>query len=269
MSERSGYYPGEFCWVDLAVPDVDAAVSFYANLMGWDAQPAGPAEEAGGYGFFMLKNKMVCGYGPTQSDQQPPAWSSYVAVDNADAAAARVGEAGGRVLMGPIDLPMSAGRMALAQDAEGAFVNILQLGSGSQGAQLVNEIGTWTWNQLSTRDLDNARTFYGHLFGWRAERAPQAPPDFPYLMWHLEGQRWEEGLASIQVMGDETPLAVQPHWLVLFAVADADEALEKTVGAGGAIISPVIDIPTGRFAILVDPEGATFAVLEPNNPEER
>jgi uncharacterized protein len=269
MSERSGYKPGEFCWVDLSVPNVDAAVSFYSDLIGWDAQSAGPVEEAGGYGFFMLRGKMVGGYGPTQSGDQPAAWSGYVAVADADAAVSRVDEAGGRVLMGPIDLPMDAGRMAVAQDAEGAFVSILQMGSGSQGAQLVNEVGTWTWNQLSTRDLQKAESFYGDVFGWKAERAPLAPPDLPYLMWHLEGQRWEEGLAGIHVIGDEMPPGVPPHWLILFAVADADEIVEKTVAAEGAMTSPVIDIPTGRFATLVDPQGAAFAVLEPNNPEER
>lgn len=269
ISERSGYNPGEFCWVDLSTDDVDAAVAFYSDLMGWEAQSAGSVDEAGGYGFFLYKGKMVAGYGPTQSGQQPPAWSGYVAVADADATVARIQEAGGTVLMGPIDLPMDAGRMAVAQDAEGAFVNVLQMGAGSQGAQLVNEVGAWTWNNLSTRDLDKAAKFYGHVFGWRAERTPGAPPDLPYLMWHVEGQHWDEGLAGISVMGADTPPGAPPHWMIYLAVADADEAVEKTSNGGGQVLVPAIRIPVGTMAVLTDPRGASFAILQPDYPEGR
>ncbi len=84
MSERSEYAPGEFCWVDLATSDTDAAAKLYGELLGWETQSAGPVEETGGYGFFLRDGKQVAGYGPLQAEGQPPAWSSYVKVADAD-----------------------------------------------------------------------------------------------------------------------------------------------------------------------------------------
>jgi uncharacterized protein len=268
MSERDGYNPGEFCWVDLAVPDPGAAAAFYGDLMGWQARSAGPVEESGGYGFFEYKGKMVAGFGPTQSAHQPPAWSSYVTVADIDDTVAKVPEAGGNVALDPIDLPQESGRMAVFQDSEGAFISVIQPGTHA-GAELVNEVGAWTWNNLSTRDLEKARSFYGHVFGWRAERSPLAPADLPYLMWHGVGEKFDEGLAGLNIMGDEIPLGVPPHWMVYFAVEDAEAVVEKTLAAGGELTAPVIEVPSGRFAILVDPQGARFGALQPNNPDER
>ena len=58
MSERSEYKPGEFCWVDLATTDIDAATRFYGDLLGVEAEPApGDPEETGGYGFFTQRGK--------------------------------------------------------------------------------------------------------------------------------------------------------------------------------------------------------------------
>src|SRR5688572_5987154 len=64
MSERSEYAPGEFCWVDLATSDTDAAAKLYGDLLGWETRSAGPVEETGGYAFFLRDGKQVAGYGP-------------------------------------------------------------------------------------------------------------------------------------------------------------------------------------------------------------
>src|SRR5512144_527049 len=106
MSERSEYAPGEFRWVDLATTDVDGALDFYGELLGVEAEPAsGDPEETGGYGFLTKGGMMVAGYGPTQQEGQPPAWSSYISVENADETVEKVKEAGGQVHAGPFDLP--------------------------------------------------------------------------------------------------------------------------------------------------------------------
>src|SRR5215204_1450705 len=106
MSERTEYAPGEFRWVDLSTSDVDGALSFYEELLGVEGQPApGDPEETGGYGFLLKDGKMIAGYGPTQEGGQPPHWSSYVSVENADLTAEKAKEAGAQVLAGPFDLP--------------------------------------------------------------------------------------------------------------------------------------------------------------------
>jgi uncharacterized protein len=267
MSERSEYAPGEFCWVDLSTTDVDGALSFYGELLGVEAQPApGDPEETGGYGFLMKNGKMVAGYGPTQQEGQPSFWSSYIKVEDADATAEKVKEAGGQVEAGPFDLPNESGRMAVLQDPTGAFVSINQQ-QNHPGAQLVNEPGAWTWNNLLTRDIDGAKSFYGNVFGWTAAQ-PEGAPDYIWN-WQVDGQRWEEGLAGLMRIGTDMPPDAPPYWQVYLMVDGVDEAVEKTNAAGGSLIFGPIDIPIARMATVFDPQGASVSLLESRYPEPR
>jgi uncharacterized protein len=63
-------------------------------------------------------------------------------------------------------------------------------------------------------------------------------------------------------MGPEMPASVPAHWLVYFSVANTDDTVERGQELGATVMSPAMDIPQGRFAILVDPQGATFGVIQ-------
>jgi uncharacterized protein len=267
MSERSEYAPGEFCWVDLSTTDVDAAKSFYGDLLGIEAEAApGDPEETGGYGFFMKGGKMLAGIGPVQSGEGHSAWSSYVKVEDADATAAKVKEAGGSVFFGPADLPNDAGRVAMLRDPTGAFFGIVEQ-NRNPGAQLVNEPGAWTWNNLMTRDLEGAKDFYGKVFGWTAEHNEEAPPNI--LMWQVEGQRWPEGMGGLMGITDDLPAEMPAHWQVYFIVENVDEAIAKAESNGAQLAFGPIDVPVARMATLVDPQGAVVSILESRYPEPR
>jgi predicted enzyme related to lactoylglutathione lyase len=267
MSERTEYVPGEFCWVDLSTTDVDGATSFYGELLGVEAELApGDPEVTGGYGWFTKNGKMVAGVGPTQQEGQPTSWNSYIKVEDADATAAKAKEAGGQVIFGPIDLPNESGRMAVFQDPTGAFISITQQGK-HPGAEIVNEPGTWNWTNLLTRDVDAAQDFYGEVFGWTANQ-PEGAPDWIWN-WQVEGQRWPEGIAGLMKMGTEMPAEAPPYWQVYLMVDDADQAVEKTKAAGGRLLFGPNPIPVGRIAVLFDPQGGGFAIIEPDFPEPR
>jgi uncharacterized protein len=267
MSERTEYAPGEFCWVDLATTDVDGAKTFYGELLGVEAEAApGDPEETGGYGFLMRNGKMLAGIGPVQSDEGHSAWSSYIKVEDADATAAEVKEAGGEVFFGPADLPNDSGRVAMLRDPEGAFIGIIQQ-ERHPGAQVVNEPGTWTWNNLLTRDLEGAQDFYGKVFGWSATHNEEAPPGI--LMWQVEGQRWPEGMGGMMEMTDDMPSEMPAHWQVYFIVENADQAIERATSDGAKLAFGPIDAPVGRFATLVDPQGAAVSIVESHYPEPR
>jgi predicted enzyme related to lactoylglutathione lyase len=266
MSERSGYAPGEFCWVDLSTTDMDAAAGYYGDLLGVKAEAApGDVGEAGGYGFFTNGGKQVAGYAPVM-DGGHPAWMGYVCVEDADATAEKVKAAGGEVVAGPFDLPNDSGRSAVFRDPEGAFFSVVQLGT-HEGAQLVNEVGSWTWNQLQTRDPEGAEKFYGEVFGWRFDAMEDAPA--PYWMVQIDGQAWPEGAAGAMDITGAMPDEVPAHWLVYLGVEDADAAAEKTTAAGGQILFPPSDIAVGRIVGLSDPQGAAFAAIKPAYEEPR
>lgn len=89
------------------------------------------------------------------------------------------------------------------------------------------------------------------------------------MMWHVDGQRWEEGLGGIMKMGDEFPAEVPPHWMVFFAVEDAQVACDKTLAAGGQVTVPPQIIPVGTMAVLIDPQGAILGIIQPDYPEAR
>jgi len=267
MSERTEYAPGEFCWVDLATTDVDGAKAFYDDLLGVQAADApGDPEETGGYGFLMRDGKMVAGIGPVQSGEGHSAWASYIKVEDADATAAKVKDAGGSVFFGPVDLPNDSGRVAMLRDPEGAFIGIIQQ-ERHPGAQIVNEPGAWTWNNLLTRNLEGAKRFYGDVFGWTAIHNEEAPPGI--LMWQVEGQRWPEGMGGLMELGGELPVEMPPHWQVYFIVDNADQAIERAEADGAKLAFGPIDVPVGRLATMVDPQGAAVSIIESHYPEPR
>src|SRR4051794_33801102 len=146
MSERTSYEPGTPSWVDLSTTDPDAAKRFYGALFGWEAEDAGAPEETGGYAMFKRDGKLVAGIGPVMGEGQPAVWATYIATDDAAAAAAGARDAGGRAIVEPMDV-MDAGRMAVLMHPAGGVVGLWQPGRHT-GAEVVNEPGTLTWNQL-------------------------------------------------------------------------------------------------------------------------
>src|SRR5256886_6510687 len=105
MLERDGYLPGVPCWIDTSQPDPDAAVAFYGGVFGWDFEDAMPPGSAGKYFLARLHGGDVAAVG-SQPEGAPPtaAWNTYVWVESADDAAAKVLDAGGRGVTGPLDL---------------------------------------------------------------------------------------------------------------------------------------------------------------------
>ena len=173
MSERSSYAAGTPSWVDIGSTDLDKTHAFYTGLFGWGRQEAGPPEETGGYGFYTLRDKLVAGYGPAQDPNGGVWWTTYVDVDDADKIAEAVTAHGGSVLAPPMDV-MTAGRMAVFSDPFGAAFAVWQPGE-HHGAQIVNEAGALSWNELLTRDLPGARSFYQAVFGWGEKNGPDSP----------------------------------------------------------------------------------------------
>jgi uncharacterized protein len=264
VSERSEYNPGEFCWVELIAPDTDAAAGFYGDLLGWDRERYEPDPE--GYWYFRRDGKLVAGLEGIRTEGQVPAWLGYVRVEDAAETTAKVGDAGGTVLEGPLAVPGAAGTLAICQDTEGAAFALWQP-EELIGAGLVNEHGAWTWNNLMTRDVAKAQDFYGEVFGWEATHNEEAPESV--LMWQVEGQRWPEGHAGLLEMGSDMPIEAPPHWQVYFLVPDLDRAVEMTKGAGGNLLFGPQQLPIAKLAVLTDPQGAAFALMEPDYPEPR
>ena len=254
MPEMTTYAPGTPCWVDLSSPDLDATVSFYGSLFGWDAPQMENAEETGDYRQAMLNGRAAAGLMPQMQAGQPTAWTTYIATDDADATAAKVREAGGQVVVEPMDV-MDLGRMAVFADPTGAVCGVWQPGSFA-GAGIVSEPGAFTYNELETRDPDAAKEFHGTVFGWEFR---DFGDEGNYWTIHLSGQ--DRPVAGVMDIRGLVPDEIPPHWLVYFFVNDVDVAAEKATSAGATLANGPMDIPdVGRFAVLTDPHGAAFGL---------
>ena len=263
MPERTSYAEGTPSWVDLSSPVVGASTAFYGELFGWDSSGAEPIEETGGYEIFLLGGKRIAGVGPLQDPNQPPAWATYIAVDDADETAAKATEAGGQVLVEPMDV-MDAGRMAILADTTGAVVGIWQARAHT-GAQLVNEPVSLGWNELMTRAPEEAKAFYAAVFGMTT--APwEGAGDREYTVWQVDGQM----VGGLLTMDDENfPPEMPSNWAIYFVVADADATAAKAGELGGATMVEPFDAPgVGRIAILGDPHHAVFGVISGEPPAE-
>jgi predicted enzyme related to lactoylglutathione lyase len=253
------YVPGTPNWTDLASPDLAASGQFYSGVFGWDPVVS-PAPEAGGYTMFHIGDAAVAGLGPPQGPDQPPAWTVYFATDSADAAAARVEAAGGKVLAAPMDI-MDQGRMAIFMDPTGAVFGVWQPAAFA-GAQIYREPGALCWVELATRDTETATQFYRSVLGVRPD--PQEMDGMVYTVFNAG----DEGVAGMMAMTDQYPAEVPSNWMPYFASADVDATAAKIQELGGSLVVPPTDIPgIGRFSVAVDPAGAQFAVLK-GEPQE-
>lgn len=118
--------PDSWCWNELGTRDPAAARDFYGALFGWSgSESQGPA---GTYTSFRLDGRLVGGMLeiPPEWGEVPPSWGVYFAVADCGAAAARVTELGGTVMVPetPID---GIGRFAVACDPQGAAFSVIAL----------------------------------------------------------------------------------------------------------------------------------------------
>lgn len=245
------------CWTDLTTPDVAAAKEFYASLLGWTY--ADTEDEYGGYAIAQVDGAAAAGIGPLPPSA-PPAWTLYLASDDVDATAAAVSGHGGTVHLPPGDVG-ALGRMGIAADPTGAVFGVWQAGEHI-GAEVVNQAGALTWDDLRSPDPDTARAFYTAVFSYRTDPLPDAGPD--YATFSLPGER-----APLGGMGGMMGAAAQPaHWLVYFGVVHADAAVTAAEQGGGKVLARDLDTPYGRMAALADPAGAAFMVIEPSGSQQ-
>jgi uncharacterized protein len=277
MPERDGYPPGVPCWIDTTQPDPEAAVDFYSGLFGWEFENVMPPGSDGKYLTARIRGGDVAAVGSVPEGAPPMAtWNTYVWVDSAEETASKVQDAGGRIVSEPFDI-LDAGRMAVFTDPEGAAFCVWQA-KQHKGARIVNEHGSLNFNDLNTRDVEGAKSFYGSVFGWETlelEGGFQAwtlpgygdylERDDPELRKRMSDTGapagFEDVVASVNPIPDDQA-DTSAHWGVTFAVDDAD-AVAKTAGElGGNVIVPPFDAPWVRMTVIADPQGATFVASQ-------
>ncbi len=119
--------------------------------------------------------------------------------------------------------------------------------------------GRFIWHELLTSDPAAAQPFYKSLMGWSTSRWEGG--DQPYTMWMLDALP----IGGVMALPDDARrMGAPPHWLSYVGVPDLDATVEKAQGLGARTLTGPMHIPSvGRFAVVADPQGAVFAVFQP------
>lgn len=266
------YPAGVTSWIDTEQPDVDAALEFYGGLFGWSFQEAMPPDAPGRYVIARLDGHDVAGIGSRDAStaDDPPAWHTYVATDDADATADRLSELGATVTLAPVDAG-PGGRTASFRDPEGASFSIWQA-RRRLGAQLTNTPGTWNFSDLHSARPDAARDFYGQAFGWVfADLGYGTAIQVPGYGDHLEAtidpdiraRQTDAPDGFADVIGALVPVADGgvSQWHVTFTVADRDAAVSTAERLGATVVARE-DSAWTKTATVRDPQGAVFTASQ-------
>jgi uncharacterized protein len=241
-------------WVDLSSSDAAASRDFYARLFGWQVE-VNPDPLYGGYALAKLDGKDVGGIGPKMDPNAPTAWNLYIGTDDIDDLAKRVTAGGGVVAAPPFDVG-DQGRMAVFQDPSGAFISAWQgTRMGGFQTEVANSFG---WAELNARGVEKALPFYTQLFGWTTKSSEMGEGQPPYNEFQLDGQ----SVAGAWEMSPMVPPQVPSYWQIYFTVDDVDAAYQKALVEGATEMLSPQDFPGGRFAIVSDPQGASFGLLK-------
>jgi predicted enzyme related to lactoylglutathione lyase len=253
-------FHGKFCWYELMTTDNKAAQAFYGKVLGWGAQDMDGAH--GTYTILSVDGMRVGGLMALPPELcaagARPGWSAYVAVDDVDACAARVKQAGGAVHREPADIPGIA-RFAVVADPHGAVFNLIK-GFTDTEPELPapGKPGHAGWRELYAGNLDGAFPFYAGLFGWTKAEAHDMGPMGVYQLFSIDGVL----SGGMMTKPKEVPA---PHWLYYFNVDDIDAATARVTQNGGRILHGPMEVPGGSWiAQCTDPQGALFAMLEPH-----
>lgn len=244
---------GRFNWHELMMTDADVSVKFYTQLFGWTVQEMdmGPA---GKYRLFNAGGVPVGG-AIVASPGVPSNWLVYVAIEDTHATVKKVGELGGKVMVPPTEVPGMV-HFAIAVDPHGAAFGVVK-GLGPNAADPPYDgpprHNTFVWDELHTSDKEGAAKFYTALFGWGSKVGTDA---MQYHHWlHTPNGKDIGGMMKLMQPG------VPPHWLAYVGAADVDAQTKKVKELGGKVLmDPMTIEKVGKFSVVQDPSGATFAL---------
>ena len=256
MAEDVNLPPGTFIWMDLMTNDLDGAKAFYGGLFGWEAGNAPVHGDSTSE--WRLDGDLVAGLTATPPERQAagsrPGWFQAINVIDVDATKRHARELGGTDNGEPVDVA-GFGRVAIITDPVGATFGAWQPDPAFVYPRF-NAPGFLIWNELQTVDLPTAIAFYTALFGWETEPMEESAEKSLHLI--KNAGRPNGGMLSLT----EWQQGNRSEWLPYFAVDSCDAAIVKVRDLGGEVVFGPVDIPVGRFTVVLDPQGAEFYVFQ-------
>ena len=254
-----------FIWYELMTTDQDGALDFYRQVVGWTAADH-PNSTPGGMRYVILSagERGIGGVmeltGEMCDGGARPGWVGYVGVADTDAKAGEVEEAGGRILMGPDDIP-DVGRFAMVADPGGAPFYLLTPRPRDDGPAPPADPqapGLVNWHELYSGAGEKAAyAFYARLFGWETMHEMDMGAMGTYRIFGADGVQ----MGGMMDKPDNVPASA---WTFYVNVDGVDGAVERIEAAGGRLVMGPMEVPGGSWIVQgIDPQGASFALVSP------
>lgn len=245
---------GKFVWFDLFTHDLTAVDQFYTELFGWSFHDTAPGEKTIK---TILRDGVPIANAVTISKKKEDAhgsqWLSYMSVNDVDEASAQVVQNSGSIFRAPRDLP-DRGRFAILKDPQGALFAVVTTSDGDPPDQAVM-LNHWIGSELWTRDIDGAIRFYRMLAGYEHKKVIVGTDSEYHLM--VTENKTRAGI--VKILWDD----VEPNWVPYIAVENISDTVKKVKQLGGfVLIAPREEVREGTSAIISDPSGAVFAVIQ-------
>lgn len=239
-------------WVDLSTPDVDASIDFYRDLLGWEFKTE--VTDMGEYHVASVDDREVCGImeHPEEMKGAPAMWTVFFLVEEIDETVEKVGAAGGRVLEPPFEIPNGA-RVSVVADPTGAMFALIAGNAPVTGVWYSTVPGSVCWTETLSRDTAASVRFYHEVFGWEAESQRGG-----YTNFLLNGEK----IAGLLPMPEQVSPEAPSHWSVYFTVESCEVAERAAVDLGGGVLVESMPVEIGHFAVLEDPGGAPFDIMD-------
>ena len=243
---------GRFVWYEHLARDVQPAIAFYRDVVGWKTEPFSQS----GYTMWVGSQGPLGGVMALGSEAATmgtkPSWMAHVQVEDVDATAALARKRGGKVWKEPTDIP-TIGRFAVIADPQGASLSVFRP-LQEMALHDLSRDGEFCWNELLTSDSEAAARFYTDLLGWKILEEMDMGPMGKYRIFGLGETR----LGGMMTTPKDSPMP--PTWLYYATTSDLEAAMKRATSKGGKVLNGPMEVPGGRIAQLVDPQGAAFAL---------
>lgn len=250
--------PGAFSWYELMTSDVDGAVKFYTELLGWTTTESQLSDD-GRYIVLTVADTVFGGIMniPPQAQGAPPSWGLYVTVEDIEASVKQAQNLGAMILVPPMTVEDS--QFAVLQDPQGAVFSVMTYPQAPEAPVTMNvytQHGAISWPELLTNDLDTAVKFYTQLFEWTTEEAVMENGE-KYITVNVAGVP-VGGITKFPPQSQNIP----PVWGLYVTVSDVDTSAKQAQELGGKVFMPPMDVPDiGRFCVIQDPQGAYISLM--------
>jgi predicted enzyme related to lactoylglutathione lyase len=245
---------GKFVWFDLFTHDLQSTSLFYESLFGWSFKET---SSTGKIVKTILRDGVPIANAVYIKKEDPKVngsrWLSYISVADVDKATKAADKNNATVYIKPRDLK-NRGRIAIVIDPQKAIFGLVTATGGDplDSDFLVNQfLGSELW----TRNPDDALKFYNMLAGYE-QKLVDIKPGLKYRRLVVNG-RFCGGLMKLP--WDD----VKPAWIPYISVENTLAIVEKAKELGGKIIIEKDSaVQEGSIAIIADPSGAVFAIIQ-------